>query len=93
MARVLRGFAPEPPVAFVILSEAKYLMLCSFGLTPLPYPLSLGEGKVFIKFRHTERSEVSQTNQEKAHICRTLQKQQNKPPSTFGERVAHFRQI
>ena len=25
MARVLRGFAPEPPVVFVILSEAKYI--------------------------------------------------------------------
>ena len=39
MARVLRGFAPEPPVVFVILSEAKYLMLCSFGLTPHLNPL------------------------------------------------------
>ena len=39
MARVLRGFAPEPPVVFVILSEAKYLMLCSLGLTPHPSPL------------------------------------------------------
>ena len=39
MARVLRGFAPEPPVVFVILSEAKYLMLCSLGLTPHLNPL------------------------------------------------------
>ena len=35
MARVLRGFAPEPPVVFVILSEVKY-----FKLTYLDYPLS-----------------------------------------------------
>ena len=39
MARVLRGFAPEPPVVFVILSKAKYLMLCSLGLTPHLNPL------------------------------------------------------
>ena len=42
MARVLRGFAPEPPVVFVILSKAKYLMLCMFGLTPHPTPLPQG---------------------------------------------------
>ena len=59
----------------------------------LSVQVSLGEGKVFLKFRHTEQSEVSQTNQEKSHICRTLQKQQNKLPSTFEERVAHFHQI
>ena len=35
MARVIRGFAPEPPVVFVILSEVKY-----FKLTCLDYPLS-----------------------------------------------------
>ena len=39
MARVLRGFAPEPPVVFVILSEAKYHMLYTFGLTPHLNPL------------------------------------------------------
>ena len=42
MARVLRGFAPEPPVVFVILSKAKYLMLCMFGLTPHPTPRPQG---------------------------------------------------
>ena len=31
MARVIRGFAPDPPVAFVILSKAKYLYRCSGG--------------------------------------------------------------
>ena len=40
MARVLRGFAPEPPVVFVILSEAKYLKLeCS-----VPSPRGEGIG-------------------------------------------------
>ena len=39
MARALRGFAPEPPVVFVILSEAKYHMLYTFGLTPHLNPL------------------------------------------------------
>ena len=38
----LKGFAPEPPVVFVILSEAKYFLLCSFGLTPHPTPLPQG---------------------------------------------------
>ena len=39
MARVVRGFAPEPPVVFVKLSKAQYLMLCSLGLTPHLNPL------------------------------------------------------
>ena len=34
MARVIRDFAPEPPVVFVILSETKYLVSC------FDYPLS-----------------------------------------------------
>lgn len=50
MARVLRGFAPEPPVVFVILSEAKYLKLnkkkptyTSLKMTWLDFPSPKGE--------------------------------------------------
>ena len=77
MARVLRGFAPEPPVVFVILSEAKYLMLCSFGLTPHLNPLPKERKK---NINHPYGTQFHSL-------------QLNKLPSTFWVRVAHFHQI
>ena len=42
MARVLRGFAPEPPVVFVIQGKAKYLKLFLLRLTPQLNPQPYG---------------------------------------------------
>ena len=38
MARVLRGFAPEPPVVFVILSEVSHVVLVRINPSPQSSP-------------------------------------------------------